>query len=32
MKYLTIDTTTKVTAVSLTEDGRLIAEGFLHTA
>lgn len=32
MKYLTIDTTTKVTAVSLAEDGRLIAEGFLHTA
>jgi universal bacterial protein YeaZ len=31
MKYLTIDTTTKVTAVSLAEDGRLIAEGFLHT-
>ncbi|MDP4126339.1 MAG: tRNA (adenosine(37)-N6)-threonylcarbamoyltransferase complex dimerization subunit type 1 TsaB [Bacillota bacterium] len=32
MKYLTIDTTTKVTAVALAEDGRLIAEGFLHTA
>lgn len=32
MKYLTIDTTTKVTAVSLAEDGSLIAEGFLHTA
>jgi tRNA threonylcarbamoyladenosine biosynthesis protein TsaB len=32
MRYLTIDTTTKVTAVSLAEDGRLIAEGFLHTA
>ncbi|MHB8072993.1 tRNA (adenosine(37)-N6)-threonylcarbamoyltransferase complex dimerization subunit type 1 TsaB [Desulfosporosinus fructosivorans] len=32
MKYLTIDTTTKVTAVSLAEDGRLIAESFLHTA
>ena len=31
MKYLTIDTTTKVTAVSLAEDGCLIAEGFLHT-
>jgi universal bacterial protein YeaZ len=31
MKYLTIDTTTKVTAVALAEDGRLIAEGFLHT-
>ncbi len=32
MKYLTIDTTTKVTAVSLAEDGGLIAEGFLHTS
>ena len=32
MKYLTIDTTTKVTAVSLAEDGHLIAESFLHTA
>jgi len=32
MKYLTIDTTTKVTAVSLAKDGGLIAEGFLHTA
>jgi tRNA threonylcarbamoyladenosine biosynthesis protein TsaB len=32
MKYLTIDTTTKVTAVSLAEDGRLVAEGFLHTS
>lgn len=32
MKYLTIDTTTKVTAVSLAEDGRLIAECFLHTS
>lgn len=32
MKYLTIDTTTKVTTVALAEDGRLIAEGFLHTA
>lgn len=31
MKYLTIDTTTKVTTVALAEDGRLIAEGFLHT-
>lgn len=31
MKYLTIDTTTKVTAVALAEDGRLIGEGFLHT-
>ena len=32
MKYLTIDTTTKVTAVSLAEDGSLIAEAFLHTS
>lgn len=32
MKYLTIDTTTKVTAVSLAEDQCLIAEGFLHTS
>jgi len=32
MKYLTIDTTTKVTAVSLADDGCLIAEGFLHTS
>ena len=32
MKYLTIDTTTKVTAVALAEDGRLIGEGFLHTS
>jgi len=32
MKYLTIDTTTKVTAVSLAEDGCLIAESFLHTS
>ena len=32
MKYLTIDTTTKVTAVSLAQDGCLIAEGFLHTS
>ncbi|EHQ87771.1 tRNA (adenosine(37)-N6)-threonylcarbamoyltransferase complex dimerization subunit type 1 TsaB [Desulfosporosinus youngiae] len=31
MKYLTIDTTTKVTAVALAEDGKLIGEGFLHT-
>ncbi len=31
MKYLTIDTTTKVTAVALAEDGRLVGEGFLHT-
>lgn len=31
MKYLTIDTTTKVTALALAEDGRVIAEGFLHT-
>jgi tRNA threonylcarbamoyladenosine biosynthesis protein TsaB len=32
MKYLTIDTTTKVSAVALAEDGHLIAEGFLHTS
>ena len=32
MKYLTIDTTTKVTAVALAEDGKLVGEGFLHTA
>lgn len=32
MKYLTIDTTTKATAVALAEDGCLIAEGFLHTS
>jgi tRNA threonylcarbamoyladenosine biosynthesis protein TsaB len=31
MKYLTIDTTTKVTAVALAEDGQLVGEGFLHT-
>lgn len=31
MKYLTIDTTTKITALSLAESGKLIAEGFLHT-
>lgn len=31
MKYLTIDTTTKVTALALAEDGNLVAEGFLHT-
>lgn len=31
MKYLTIDTTTKATALGLAEDGRLMAEGFLHT-
>ncbi len=31
MKYLTIDTTTKVTAVALAEDEKLISEGFLHT-
>jgi tRNA threonylcarbamoyladenosine biosynthesis protein TsaB len=31
MKYLTIDTTTKVTALSLAESGQLVAEGFLHT-
>ncbi|WP_407313265.1 tRNA (adenosine(37)-N6)-threonylcarbamoyltransferase complex dimerization subunit type 1 TsaB [Desulfosporosinus sp. SB140] len=32
MKYLTIDTTTKVSAVALAEDGYLVAEGFLHTS
>lgn len=32
MKYLTIDTTTKVTALALAEDGRLVGEGFLHTS
>lgn len=32
MKYLTIDTTTKVTALALAEDGRLVSEGFLHTS
>lgn len=32
MKYLTIDTTTKVTALALGEEGKLIGEGFLHTA
>lgn len=31
MKYLTIDTTTKVIALALAEDGNLVAEGFLHT-
>jgi len=31
MKYLTIDTTTKVTAVALAEDEKMIGEGFLHT-
>lgn len=31
MKFLTIDTTTKVTALALGEDGNLVAEGFLHT-
>lgn len=31
MKYLTIDTTTKVTALSLGDEGKLIGEGFLHT-
>lgn len=32
MKYLTLDTTTKVTALSLAEDGKAVAEGFLHTS
>ncbi|AET66348.1 universal bacterial protein YeaZ [Desulfosporosinus orientis DSM 765] len=31
MKYLTIDTTTKVTTVALAEEERLVGEGFLHT-
>lgn len=31
MKYLTIDVTTKVTALSLGEEGRLVAESFVHT-
>jgi tRNA threonylcarbamoyladenosine biosynthesis protein TsaB len=31
MKYLTMDTTTKVTALALAEKGKLVAEGFLHT-
>lgn len=31
MKYLTIDTTTKITALSLGKEGKLIGEGFLHT-
>ena len=31
MKYLTIDTTTKITALSLGENGRLVGESFLHT-
>ncbi len=31
MKYLTIDTTTKVTALSLAQNGKLVGEGFLHT-
>lgn len=31
MRYLTIDTTTKVTALALAEDEKLVAEGFLHT-
>jgi len=32
LKYLTIDTTTKITALALAEDGKLVGEGFLHTA
>ncbi|MHB8124743.1 MAG: tRNA (adenosine(37)-N6)-threonylcarbamoyltransferase complex dimerization subunit type 1 TsaB [Desulfitobacteriaceae bacterium] len=32
MKYLCIDTTTKVTALALAEDDHLVAEGFLHTS
>lgn len=31
MKYLTIDTTTKITALALAESGKLVGEGFLHT-
>lgn len=31
MKYLTIDTTTKITALALAENGKLVSEGFLHT-
>jgi tRNA threonylcarbamoyladenosine biosynthesis protein TsaB len=31
MRYLTIDTTTKVIALALAENGKLIAEGFLNT-
>jgi len=31
MKFLTIDTTTKVTALALNEGERLVGEGFLHT-
>jgi len=31
MRYLTIDTTTKITALSLANDGKVISEGFLHT-
>lgn len=31
MKYLTIDTTTKITALSLAENGQLVGEIFLHT-
>lgn len=32
MKYLTIDTTTKITALSLGQEGKLVGESFLHTA
>lgn len=32
MKFLTIDTTTKVTTVAFAEDGQLVGEGFLHTS
>lgn len=31
MKYLTIDTTTKITVLALAENGKLVSEGFLHT-
>jgi len=31
VKYLTIDTATKITALALAENGRVVSEGFLHT-
>jgi len=31
MKYLTIDTTSKITALALGEDAHLVGEGFIHT-
>ncbi|MDR3270938.1 MAG: tRNA (adenosine(37)-N6)-threonylcarbamoyltransferase complex dimerization subunit type 1 TsaB, partial [Peptococcaceae bacterium] len=30
MRFLTIDTTTKVTALALAENGNLVGESFLH--